>query len=358
LPVPDDAGLVHEYRPPDPEDPRLRLSGRLSFPASAAPARPPRLLDRVREAVRLRHYSVRTEAAYAAWVRRYVLHHGKRHPNELGAGHVASFLSFLATHEHVAPSTQNQALSALLFLYRDVLGRELGGLPGVVRAKRPRRVPTVLSRADVASILERLPGSSRLMASLMYGSGVRVLECVRLRVRDVDLQNAVLTVRDGKGQKERHTLLPARLAEPLRAHFQKLRRLHERDLRRSLAGVPLPDDVHRREPAAAKAWEWQWLFPAARPRPTLTTGDLRRHHLHPSVVQRAFKIATAQAGIAKPATCHTLRHSFATHLLEDGYNLREIQELLGHADVATTLLYAHVASPGSRGLRSPLDRLV
>lgn len=332
--------------------------GDAQAPARPAGGPPPlRLLDRVRQGIRARQYSPRTEKAYVAWIRRYVLFHGKRHPDSLGAPHLRQFLSHLATHERVAASTQNQACSALLFLYRAVLGRDLSDVTGVVRAKRPARLPVVLSRSEVAAVLARLQGALWLMASLMYGAGLRLLECVRLRVQDIDFACGKIVVRDGKGRKDRQTLLPRSLVAPLRAHLEQARARHESDLAAGLGAVVLPDALARVRPRAAYEWGWQWVFPATRRRVVVDdgAGDLRQPHVHESVVQRAFAIAIAAAGVAKPASCHTLRHSFATHLIESGCDIRTIQELLGHSDVATTMIYVHVVNPSGQGVRSPLD---
>lgn len=320
------------------------------------PAPPPRrLLDQVHDAIRARHYSRRTERAYAGWIRRFVLFHGKRHPEEMGEPEVTAFLSHLATHRRVSASTQNQALSALLFLYRVVLRRDLAWLDELVRAKRPARVPTVLSRSEVAALLAELDGTVRLVASLLYGAGLRLLEAMRLRVKDVDFARNEITVRDGKGRKDRVTLLPAAAREPLRRHLELVRRQYERDAARDRNCVALPDALARKYPGAAGEWGWQWVFPATSHYRDRETGQLRRHHLHESVIQRAVKEAARRARLTKPATCHTLRHSFATHLLEAGYDIRTIQELLGHADVSTTMIYTHVLNRGGRGVRSPLD---
>ena len=317
--------------------------------------RPPRLLDRVRAEIRLRHYSPRTEKAYVGWIRRYILFHGVRHPDEMGAGEVSLFLSHLATRRQVSASTQNQAFSALLFLYREVLDRELAGLGSVVRAKRPVRLPLVLTRAEVARVLSLMQGVARLMASLMYGGGLRVLECCRLRVKDLDFARGAITVRDGKGCKDRMTVMPAKLAGPLREHLERMRRQHQTDLARNAGSVALPHALDRKYPRSHREWSWQWVFPATRIRRDATTDRWQRHHLHESVVQRELTIAVRASGVTKPATCHTLRHSFATHLLEDGYDIRTIQELLGHADVSTTMIYTHVLNRGGRGVKSPLD---
>jgi len=326
----------------------------MTIEITAGGAAKPRLLDRLRAAIRARHYSRRTEKAYVFWARRYVTFHGMRHPAEMGSSEVAAFLAALATRLRVSASTQNQAFSALLFLYREVLGRELCGLEKVVRAKQPVRVPLVLSREEVARVLARLQGTTLLMAGLLYGSGLRLLECARLRVKDLDLDRGELTVRGGKGEKDRVTMLPAALAEPLRQHLERVRRLHQRDLQAGVV-VELPARLGSKYPAAAREWGWRWVFPASRTYVDRRTGELRRHHLHETVLQRAFRAAVRSAGLSKPASCHTLRHSFATHLLETGYDIRTIQELLGHADLNTTMIYAHVLNRTGRGVRSPLD---
>lgn len=323
-------------------------------PSSSVASQPPRLLDRVRQALRSRHYSPRTEKAYVGWIRRYIVFHGKRHPLEMGADEVARFLSSLASGRNVSASTQNQAFSALLFLYRKVLQRELV-LPDVLRAKRPLRLPLVLSRGEVTEILRQMRGVPWLMASLMYGAGLRLLECARLRVKDVDFRRAEITVRDGKGRKDRRTVLPARLREPLEVHLARVRRRFDTERRGEAPAVPMPNALAAKYPNAGVEWAWQWVFPAARTYFDRATGERRRHHLHESVLQRAFKDALVASGVPRPASCHTLRHCFATHLLEDGYDIRTIQELMGHTDVSTTMIYTHVLNKGGRGVRSPLD---
>jgi len=304
---------------------------------------PPRLLDRVRSLLRLRHFSRRTEQAYVAWIRRFIFFHGHRHPERLGASEVTRYLSHLASSRQVSASTQNQAFSALLFLYRDVLGRELAGLDQVPRARPPERLPVVLSREEVAAVLSRMHGTPRLMCALMYGGGLRLLECCRLRVKDVDFARQEVLVRDGKGRRDRVTVLPAQLVPPLRAHLERVERQHRADVEGSAGFVALPGALARKYPSAHREWPWQWVFPATRIHVDAATGERRRHHLHETVLQREFAAAVRAAQLTKPATCHTLRHSFATHLLESGYDIRTIQELLGHADVSTTMVYCEQA---------------
>ena len=323
-------------------------------PPEPTPGRP-RLLERVRRAIQALHYSPRTEKAYVLWIRRYVQFHKLRHPSEMGEAEVREYLSALATRWKVSASTQNQALSAILFLYREVLRREIGWVDGVIRAKQPIRLPVVLTRDEIRAILGYLDGDSWIMASLLYGSGMRIMECCRLRVKDVDLERAEILVRSGKGQKDRVTLLPRSVTPRLRDHLRSVREQHQRDLAQDLGSVELPAALARKYPSAARDWAWQWVFPASRHYVDTQTGARRRHHRHESVLQREVRAAVLRAGIAKPATCHTLRHSFATHLLEDGYDIRTIQELLGHSDVSTTMIYTHVLNRGGRGVRSPLD---
>ena len=320
-------------------------------------AQRPRLFDRVREAIRTRHYSRRTEEAYIAWIRRYILFHRKRHPAQMGAAEITEFLTSLAVEQKVAPSTQNQALSALLFLYREVLGQDVPWLDSVVHAKRPRRLPIVLTRDEVRAVLGQLAGTPRLMALLMYGAGLRLLECARLRVKDVDFASNQIVVRAGKGSKDRVTMLPAVVKADLARHLEGVRRQHGQDLKRGAGWVELPGALMRKYPNAGREWGWQWMFPATRIYVDRVPGQRRRHHLHETVLQRAVRGAGRQAGLAKHATCHSFRHSFATHLLEDGHDIRSVQELLGHRDVSTTMIYTHVLNRGPGGVRSPADRL-
>jgi integron integrase len=331
------------------------MPGATATTTSAQAMGSPRLLDRVRQAIRARHYSPRTEKAYVGWIRRYIFFHGKRHPDQMGAPEVMHFLAALATRSKVSASTQNQAFSALLFLYREVLGRQLTGLKETVRAKPSVRVPLVLTRHEVSAILRHLHGVERLMASVMYGAGLRLLECCHLRVKDLDFTRREITVRDGKGRKDRVTVLPSVLLEPLRLHLERISRQHRSDVTAGAGSVALPDALARKYPRAAWDWGWQWVFPATRLYRDPATGHCRRHHLHETVLQRAFAVAVRIAQVAKPATCHTLRHSFATDLLERGYDIRTIQELLGHSDVSTTMIYTHALNRGARGVTSPLD---
>jgi len=327
----------------------------MNAPASAATG--PKLLDRLRLALRTRHGSPRTEEAYVAWCRRFILFHRKRHPAELGPAEITAFVTHLAVHEHVSASTQNQALSALLFLYRTVLGRPLGRIDGIVHAKRPKRLPVVLTRDEVRAVLSRLHGTSWLMAWLLYGTGLRLSECLNLRVKDVDLERGQIVLRRGKGQKDRVTVLPGSERPRLDEHLARVRQIHERDLARGLGAAPLPDAVARKYPNAAREWRWQFIFPAGRITRDPRYGPPCRFHLHESAIQRAVAGAVRAAGITKHATVHTMRHSFATHLLQDGYDIRTVQELLGHADVRTTMIYLHVLNRGALAVRSPADQL-
>jgi len=318
---------------------------------------PPRLLDRLRDAIRRRHYSYRTEQAYVHWARRFILFHGKRHPRDLGPVEVTAFLTHLARERGVSASTQNQALSAILFLYGGVLDVKLPWMDGIERAKRPVRVPVVLTREEVRALLARLEGTKWLMAGLLYGAGLRLRECLKLRVKDVDFGYRQLTVRDGKGAKDRITMLPSELIEPLRAHLARVKSQHERDLAEGFGEVEMPFAIDRKYPRAAREWGWQYVFPSRKLSADPRSGVIRRHHVYDDVLPRAIGQAAREAGIAKPVGSHTMRHSFATHLLESGYDIRTVQELLGHKDVSTTMIYTHVLNKGGRGVKSPLDRL-
>jgi integron integrase len=324
----------------------------------ALAASPPRLLERVRLALRARHYSLSTEDAYVGWVRRYVLFHEKRNPELMGQPEIDAYLTHLAVDENVSASTQNQALAALLFLYRVVLGRPFGDLEDVVRARPSDRLPVVLSKDEVRAVLSRLRLTTHLVALLLYGSGMRLIEALRLRVKDVDFDASTITVRDGKGRRDRRVGLPQVAVSPLRVHLALVRARHERELAEGRGRVMLPEALERKFPSAAKQWGWQWVFPGPKPSRDPRTGITRIHHLQPTYIQRSVARAVREAGIVKPASCHTFRHSFATHLLQDGYDIRTVQDLLGHKDVATTMVYTHVlSSVGGRGVRSPADGL-
>ncbi len=319
--------------------------------------RSPKLLDRVRMAARRRHLSLRTEQSYVAWIRRFILFHDMRHPGDMGAAEVVAFLSDLAVRGSVTASTQNQALSSLLFLYRHVLDRELEGLDATVRAQVGRPLPVVLTRDEVRRVLGHLHGTRRLQATLLYGAGLRLMECLRLRVKDLDFARSQLTIRQGKGRRDRMTTLPRRLRKPLERHLVEVRRLHERDLEQGYGEALLPYALHRKHLTMARDWGWQWVFPAARLARDPRSGRFVRHHQHPTVLQRAVREAARKTGIPKRVTCHTLRHCFATHLLEDGADIRTVQELLGHRDLKTTMIYTHVLDRGPLGVSSPADRL-
>jgi len=321
------------------------------------PSRQARLFERVHSAARLRRLSPRTEKAYRGWIRRFILFHGTRHPSELSADEVTSFLSSLATDHGVSASTQNQALSALLFLYRAVLCVDLPWLDGLVRAKRPHRLPVVLSCTEVRALLDQMSGVPRLMALLLYGAGLRLLECARLRIKDLEFDAHTILVRAPKGNRDRRTILPTTVAPALRRHLEQVQRQHEVDLKNGAGWVEIPDALDRKYPQAGREWPWQWVFPASRTYRHPATNRLRRHHLHETVLQRAVKSAVTRADIVKRATSHTLRHSFATHLLEAGYDIRTIQQLLGHKDVSTTMIYTHVLQRGAAAVRSPADLL-
>ncbi len=312
-------------------------------------------MDEMRAALRARHYSRRTEQAYCRWVRRFIRFHGLRHPAQMAEGEVNAFLTHLAVREQVSASTQTQALSAILFLYRHVLGRDLGAIDGIIRARTPDHLPVVLTPEEVWALLAHLEGMPWLVASLLYGSGLRLMECLRLRVLDLDFERGEIVVRDGKGGKDRVTMLPRSLTAPLEAQLREAKAVHDRDLGHGWGRVVLPEALARKYPNAPADWRWQWVFPQQRRWRDPRTGAQGRHHVHPTVVQRAVCEAVRHAGIPKHATCHTLRHSFATHLLAGGYDIRTIQELLGHRNVSTTMVYTHVLNRGGHGVRSPID---
>jgi integron integrase len=315
------------------------------------------LLGAVRLELRTRHYSRRTEQAYVAWIRRYVQYCGRRHPRELDEAEVRAYLAHLAVERKVSASTQSQALAAIQFLYRDVLRRPIGFVTGVPKAKRRERLPVVLTRSEVRALIDQLRGAKRIMALLLYGAGLRLNECLSLRVKDIDFEMRQLVVRGGKWDKDRVTMLPASVESGLRAQLDLVRALHGKDLAAGGGEVELPGALGRKLPEAARQWGWQWVFPAASRYLDRDTGRMRRHHLHDSVLQRAVHEAGIRALLTKRATCHGLRHSFATHLLEDGYDIRTVQELLGHKDVSTTMIYTHVLNRGGRGVKSPADGL-
>jgi integron integrase len=350
VPVRSNRGNPHAPPPPSSSQREVRT-------ASLPGAQKPKLLEQVRAAIRLRHYSLRTEEAYVQWIKRFIFFHDKRHPLDMGEKEITQFLSALAVKGHVSASTQNQALCALLFLYRHVLDQQVGWLDEMVRARRPQRLPIVLSRPEVRALLGALDGVHWLMASLLYGAGLRLLECLRLRVKDLDFAKRQLVVRAGKGDKDRVTVLPVAVAEPLTVQLAKVQTLHQQDLAQGFGRVYLPDALDRKYPQADKEWGWQWVFPASQLSTDPRSGMQRRHHLHESVLQRAVKEGARKAGLSPRVSCHTLRHSFATHLLEDGYDIRTIQELLGHRDVKTTMIYTHVLNRSGRGVHSPVDRL-
>jgi len=319
--------------------------------------RPPTLLNALKQALRTRHYSLRTEEAYVQWVRRFVLFHGRRHPSQLGAHEVTAFLTHLATERTVSPSTQNQAKAAILFLYRDLLGQDLPWLNEIVHAKRPPRLPVVLTPSEVTRLLQSMKGTTALIASLLYGTGMRLLEGLRVRAKDVEIAPRQIIVREGKGGKDRVTVLPENLILPMQGQLARARAQHDDDLAAGFGEVWMPDALAVKYPSQARAWGWQFVFPSRDRSIDPLSGRERRHHIQPETVQRAVSTAAHQAGIDKPCTPHVLRHSFATHLLQSGYDIRTVQELLGHADVSTTMIYTHVLNRGGRGVRSPFDSL-
>lgn len=335
-----------------------RLLDRLDKSAARQIARAtPKLLVQMRDSLRSRHYSKRTEDSYVVWVKRYIFFHKLRHPAEVAEAEVNQFLTHLAIKEKVSASTQNQALSALLFLYRYVLMHELGQLGQVIRARKSKRLPVVLTRDEVKAVLSRLRGEQRLIAILMYGTGMRLMECLRLRVKDIDFGSGEILIREGKGDKDRRTMLPEMVKAQLREQLERVKKVHARDLAAGYGHVQLPYALHRKYANASTDWRWQFVFPQLKRWVNPKTGEQGRHHVDESIIQKAIKNAVRAAGISKPATSHALRHSFATHLLEDGYDIRTIQELLGHKDVKTTMIYTHVLNCGGRGVRSPADAL-
>jgi len=323
--------------------------------ANTPPPKERRLLERVRNAIRRLHYSRRTEETYIHWIKRFIYFSDRRHPGEMGAAEVTAFLNYLARERSVAAATQNQALSALLFMYKEVLAEPLPWLDELDRVKKPARMPTVLTAGEVRRLLAAMSGTKWLMASLLYGGGLRLRECLKLRVKDLDFEYRQILVRDGKGAKDRVTMLPESLIDSLKGHLERVRRLHERDTARGYGDVELPDALARKYPRAPYEWGWKFVFPSHKLSTDPATGVIRRHHVYENFLIRGVKDAVRAAGIVKHVSCHTLRHSFATHLLESGYDIRTVQELLGHADVSTTMIYTHVLNKGGRGVVSPLD---
>lgn len=317
----------------------------------------PRLLDQVRARIRVKHYAMSTEKTYIYWIKFFVRWSGMRHPRDMGAAEVEAFLSFLATQREVSAGTQNQAMHAILFLYKEVLGIALPWLDGITRAKPSKRLPVVLTVAETQRLLAATRGTPGLVVRLLYGTGMRLMEGLRLRVKDIDFDRHQITIRAGKGDKDRVTMLPGSLIEPLRAHLAERRRWHDKDLATGHADVELPHALERKYPNTGRQWGWQYVFAAADYSTDPRTGVIRRHHIHEKTIQRQVKEAAQRAGIDKPAHPHTLRHSFATHLLETGHDIRTVQELLGHSDVSTTMIYTHVLNRGGRGVTSPLDRI-
>jgi integron integrase len=317
----------------------------------------PKLLTQLSQAIRSRHYSRKTESTYIHWIKRFIFFHHVRHPQEMAEPEINAFLTNLAVKEHVSASTQNQALCAIIFLYKYVINRKIGDIGEVIRAKQSRHVPVVMTKDEVKAVVSHLSGDKKLMASLMYGAGLRLMECLRLRVQDIDFSRNEITVRDGKGAKDRITMLPESLKEPLRQHLAKTKSVHESDIKDGWGYVLMPYALGRKYPNAPRDWRWQWIFPQEKRWKNTKTGKQGRHHVHETLLQKAVKEAVMKADIAKRIGCHTFRHSFATHLLENGYDIRTIQELLGHKDVSTTMIYTHVLSKGGHGVKSPFDGL-
>jgi integron integrase len=325
-------------------------------PNLSRPGRP-RLLDQVRETIRTKHYSIRTEQSYVQWIRRYILFHNKRHPKKMGTNEVNQFLTHLAVKDRVAASTQTQALCAIVFLYKYVLNTELGSLDGLIRAKKKKNLPVVFTREEAGQVLVNMTGTHWLMANLLYGSGLRLMECIRLRVKDVDFGYNQIVVRDGKGKKDRITMLPKAIVRHLKEHLERVKIQHKEDLSQGYGSVYLPNALARKYRGAEKSWVWQYVFPSSKISVDPRSGIKRRHHVNQQYLHRAVKSAVRKSGISKAASCHTFRHSFATHLIEDGYDIRTVQELLGHKDVSTTMVYTHVLCRGGQGVRSPVDTI-
>ena len=316
-----------------------------------------RLLDQVRLVIRKKHYSIRTEQAYVEWIRRFILYNGKKHPKDMGEKEISQFISHLATEKKVASSTQNQALNAIVFLYKQVLQKDLGSFGQMERGKRPEKLPTVLSKDEVARVLAMIPEKYQIMAKLLYGCGLRLMECVRLRVQDMDFDRNQIIVRDGKGQKDRVTMLPAKLKPILADHLERVKIIHQQDLQNGFGAVYVPFALERKYRNAAKEWIWQYVFPAGKISKDPRSGKMRRHHINESGLQKAVRHGAREANIKKRVSPHTFRHSFATHLLEDGYDIRTVQELLGHKNINSTMIYTHVLNKGCSAVRSPLDNL-
>ena len=316
---------------------------------------PKKLLDQVRDTVRLKHYSIRTEHSYVGWIKRYILYHDKRHPKDMREKEIEDFLTHLAVDLKVASSTQNQAFNALLFLYRQVLKIELKESINAIRARKPQKLPTVLTKSEALKLIAAMNSIYSLMATMMYGSGLRLMECLRLRVKDVDFAADQIMVRDGKGLKDRVTVLPKTIVPALTAHLEKVKMIHDNDLKDGLGSVYLPNALHRKYKNAAREWGWQYVFPSKNVSKDTRSGAFRRHHMHESTIHKAVKRAARLAGISKRVSCHTFRHSFATHLLEADYDIRTVQELMGHSDVATTMIYTHVLNRPGVTVKSPAD---
>ena len=326
-----------------------------SPPQGTSSPKEKKLLDQVRDALRLKHYSARTEQTYIEWIKRYIIFHKKRHPKDMAIPEIEAFITHLAVDRNVAVSTQNQALSAIIFLYKYILGQELEMPPALIRPGRPKRLPTVLSQAEASRVIAQMTGTPKIMAKLLYGSGLRLMECMRLRVKDIDFENHQIIVRDGKGENDRSTVLPDSVIPDLKLHLASVKELHEKDLREGYGETYLPYALGKKYTNAKRDWVWQYVFPSAQRSTDPQTGQVRRHHLDESILQRAVKQAAKRTNISKPVTPHTFRHSFATHLLQNGYDIRTVQELLGHKDVKTTMIYTHVLQRGGMAVKSPLD---
>ncbi|MBN1474250.1 MAG: integron integrase [Syntrophaceae bacterium] len=320
-------------------------------------ANKPKLLDQLSQAMRSRHYSRKTEATYIHWIKRFIFFHNVRHPKDMAEPEINAFLTNLAVKEHVSASTQNQALCAIIFLYKYVLDRKIGDIGEVIRAKKSVRLPVVMTKSEVKAILENLKDDKWIIAYLMYGAGLRLMECLRLRIQDLDFSKNQIIVRSGKGDKDRITMFPESVKKPLIEHLSKVKKIHESDIANGFGRVLLPDALTRKYPNASKKWCWQWVFPQNTLWHNKKTGEHGRHHIHETIIQKLVKDAVVKAGLVKRATCHTFRHSFATHLLEDGYDIRTVQELLGHKDLKTTMIYTHVLNKGPSAVRSPADSL-